>query len=168
MSTLRELVDYQVALLDSDPEGDPALREQWFRESVAADLAVRGKVERVAAALRMFDDDIDAIAREKKRLEALLASKESARERLESYVLSVMAEGGITEISAPTVMLKSAQCPASVDLSEFDADNPDMARFIRRKVSEEPDKPAIKKALERGEHVPGAKLVKDKKRLVVR
>ena len=106
------------------------------------------------AAAEMLDAHI-------KTMQAKLKTLQNRNGRLKDYLQRNMQAAGIREIKADngTFAAKIVKNPPSVDVY-------DMARldpaYIREKISYEPDKTAIKSALQNGENVRGARLVKDK------
>lgn len=72
-----------------------------------------------------------------------------------------MTAAGITEIKADngTFSAKIVKNPPSVDVYDMTLLDP---AYIREKISYEPDKTAIKSALQNGENIQGARLFKDK------
>jgi hypothetical protein len=72
---------------------------------------------------------------------------------MKAYLLENMLLNDITEISSPELVIKTAKTPAKVII---DGDIPD--DFLIRRVTDAPDKKAIKLAIDNGETVKGAHL----------
>jgi hypothetical protein len=104
--------------------------------------------------IRKTESDIDVIAAEIKRLQALKKSKENTIERLKSSVENAMVMFGIESISTATTVL-SLRKSESVEITD---ESLLPKKYIAEKVTYSPDKNSIKSAIKAGENVPGASL----------
>lgn len=116
------------------------------------------KRDRVALALRLFDRDIDFLKQEIEELEAQLARKQRAKEKLESRVIGCLQATGQTSIEGRTSKLSLRANPASVRIVDKDK-IPPLYTVVKSEVVV--DKKMLAAALKQGE-VPGAELVTDK------
>lgn len=89
---------------------------------------------------------------------------ERNHESLKEYLRNEMQRADITEISCPYFEIKRKKGLVSVDVID---ESLLPSKFKAVKITESPDKTAIKKAIEAGEDVPGAKLVR-KERLEIK
>ena len=161
--TLYECTASIRAVLDAEYESEKEAHDTL--DAVVGQFDV--KAQNVAAAilndmamLDMLDKHIRSIQDKKKVLENKI-------KRWESYLKSNMEVAGITEIKADngTFSAKIVKNPPSVDVYDMTLLDP---AYIREKISHEPDKTAIKAALQNGKNIQGARLIKDKTSLRIR
>lgn len=107
--------------------------------------------------VKSFEADISAIDEEMKRLKALKDAKNNAIDRMKESVLNAMQIYGIEKVESPTLKLSIRNNPESVIIpfQELLED-----RFLVSKTSLSADKVAIKKAIQNGENIEGATLVR--------
>jgi hypothetical protein len=109
--------------------------------------------------VKSFQDDVEAIEAEIKRLQGLKTTRSNAIERMKSAVLEAMQVYGIEKIESPTLKLSVRNNPESVDiLNEYQV--PDIYR--KEKITVSIDKDLIKEDLKSGLEVPGAVLKRTK------
>jgi hypothetical protein len=103
--------------------------------------------------IKNFESEVDIIDEEIKRLNALKKARINAVDKLKANISDAMQLFGILEVKAPTFKL-SFRKSESVEIYEgLDQD------FITEKISYQPDKIAIKKAIQEGKQVNGAALI---------
>lgn len=112
--------------------------------------------------------EIDALAEGLKSYKAAIDARksryEAKSEKLRASVASVLSELGIKgPIRRPSFTLSVGVSPQSVQITDEDS-----LPFMFKKVKSEPDKKAIKAALETGQAVDGAHLSNGGPRLIVR
>ena len=100
------------------------------------------------------ENDIAAIDNEIKRLQAMKKSKEKKVEILKSYLLQAVETFGSFQSAFFTFgTRKSSSVEVDTDVNSLPKE------YKTIKVTEAPDKTAIKKALESGEVIPGCSIV---------
>ncbi len=112
----------------------------------------------IAWALRkMLDADMMAGAayQEAERLEKRAKRYEERGRRIKGAILAAMEMAGARKLEMPAATVTVRAGPVSVHVSDIDALPEPMRRV---KMSVEPDKQAIKAALEAGQEIPGALL----------
>jgi len=165
MANLYELTDkYNEALSNLLDIED--LDNQTFADTMEMfedELVEKGK--NVAAYFQNLEVDVDALKGAEARIKSRRLALENKVNRLKEYLRLNMEESGITKIECPefSVTLKKALDVAEV----FDQDKvPE--KYIKAKTTYTPDKVAIKKAINNGEEVPGAKISKGKRALLIK
>lgn len=117
------------------------------------------KTVNTVKAIQRAEGDISIIDAEIKRLQAMKKSRQANIERVKDYLKTNMARTGIFKIECPLFKISySERKNSAVDVDE--------ALFLANNLNEDlvkveikPSKTAIKKALEKGENIIGAKLV---------
>ncbi|MBN1126946.1 MAG: siphovirus Gp157 family protein [Sedimentisphaerales bacterium] len=134
---------------------------------------------------RRIGDGVDQVKAEIDRLKDLLTYRLTVQDRIETALLKhvLVTQPDTKKIDLDTYILSAHKCPASVIINEEFSDpflckiasikNPssktiDEARANGDEIVTQPDKKAIKDALLAGEEVPGATLIDNKYRLVVK
>lgn len=127
--------------------------------------SMSGELEEKATATVMVARNIRATADAIKQAEAAMAARRKAMEAradaLEQRVFTTMLETGITRIESPYFALSIANNPASVDVFDSLQVPADYMREIP--ATSAPDKALIKRAIQDGYDVPGARLVQGKR-----
>ena len=132
-------------------------------EEVIADTleGLRGDLETKSTNVAMMVRNLEAASDAIKVAEANMANRRQAIEkraaRIREYLKSNMEKAGITKIECPLFALTIKKNPASVEIVDV-ALVPDEYRRIPPIPLPEPDKKAIKAALDEGKDVPGAKM----------
>jgi hypothetical protein len=134
------------------------LTEELENELVINQTELQEKAINYGYVVKSLEMDIDAIDAEMKRLKALKDAKSNAINRMKESVLNAMQIYGIEKVQSPTLNLSVRLNPESVEI--------DMAelldeKFLVTKTTVAPDKVAIKKAIQNGENVEGARLVRN-------
>ncbi|EEY12334.1 siphovirus Gp157 family protein [Mannheimia haemolytica] len=117
------------------------------------------KAVNTVKAIKIAEGDIETIDNEIKRLQTMKKVRQNALDRVKDYLKRNMADTGIFKIESPLFKISYAERQnAAVELDE--------ALFLANNLNEDlvtikitPSKTAIKKALEAGEQIIGAKLV---------
>lgn len=130
------------------------------RQEIAARIpdvltAAIEKRDRFCAFLAHLEAQEELCKVEEDRIAARRRGFESLRKRLEEYAIHTMENLGVRKLEGNTSVLRLHGKPASV-IIENPAEIP--ARFIVEKIVSDPDKRAIKAAIDAGEDVPGATL----------
>ena len=139
----------QLADLDMPPE-------------VVADTleAMQGDIEAKLRAVIAYSLELDILATGAKDASKRMADRakvlEGRVDTMRAYALTHMQGVGIGEVSTDEWAAKVAKKPASVQIDEG-AILP--LQFLRTKMTTEPDKTAIKAAIQAGEVIPGAEIV---------
>lgn len=148
--------DYLVNLyemLESTDENTPTQAISDTIQGMQGEL--KEKIKSIGAFMLNIDLEIDQIDVVLKRLSDRKKSMSRKKESLEKYLLTHMVETGVTSIKSDEFEIKLGKCAESAIIDD------DMllpSKFIVRKVTEAPDKMAIKRAIQSGEDVPGAHL----------
>lgn len=113
------------------------------------------KAVKLGFVIKQFDIEVDAIANEIKRLQALKKAKENAKERIKDNIANAMLTYGIEKVEIPTLKLsfRESKSIEVLDLKELPA------IYKIHKITESADKKAIKDSIEAGSDVKGARLV---------
>lgn len=106
-----------------------------------------------------------ALDEEIKRLQHKKKVAANLQERLKAYVKSCMERSGIFKIESPTVTLAIQRNPPSIEIVDEEMIP---VSFKNEKIIISIDKAGIKSAIEKGETVPGAKMITDKTHLRIR
>ncbi|HDL1114125.1 TPA: siphovirus Gp157 family protein [Mannheimia haemolytica] len=117
------------------------------------------KAVNTVKAIKIAEGDIETIDNEIKRLQTMKKVRQNALDRVKDYLKRNMADTGIFKIESPLFKISYAERQnAAVELDE--------ALFLANNLNEDlvtikitPSKTAIKKALEAGEQIIGARLV---------
>lgn len=104
--------------------------------------------------IKNFDDELDIIDKEIKRLTELKKQKKNTQDRLKETLTNAMLEFGIEKIKGETFQLSFRESE-SVEITDET-----LIPLDYQRVKMEVDKVAIKKAIKNNEFVPGAELIK--------
>jgi hypothetical protein len=123
----------------------------------AHERSLSQKVESIAWVIRELDSRATAQRGAAADLTAAAERTANAARRVREYVMRTMDEAGVARLAGATCELRIQRNGGVTPLVVDDgADLPDA--FIRTTVHTEPDKAAIRAALERGDDVPGCRL----------
>lgn len=156
MSTALALytIEDELQALTDSLDTCPAELEAELQVRIADYMALeRSKVDQVAHFLAAAEAARKARKEEADRLKIEAATIDSAIERLEGYVCRIISAKGVKKLEGRTCILSLRTSDAVVITGELPE------KYLRTKVTVEPDKAAIKAALKSGEEVPGADLV---------
>ncbi|MFO3716092.1 siphovirus Gp157 family protein [Anaerococcus cruorum] len=112
------------------------------------------KIENITYVIKNNEGDIDALAKEIKRLTDKRKALENKNKYLKDYMFDSMKIIGKDKVKAGTFDLRIQKNPRSVNIIDADLINEEYFR-----VKTEIDKSKIKKALEEGLIIEGAELV---------
>ena len=115
---------------------------------------------------RNLNTEADVYEAESKRLADKAASLKKRAEHLRQYVEANLLAAGIEEIKADTFKVKFRKLPDMVEITDDKAIPASFTRIIPQRV--EPDKVAIKEALEHQGKVPGAQLITGRRKLEIK
>jgi len=158
---LYEIANEYQSLLDSsefDEETGEILTDPI---SLSSNLETfKEKAVNVAKYFNSLDAEADAIRQAEKMMKARRESIEARSESLRNYLLKNMQACDISEIKCEYFAIKRKLNRASVDDYA-----PELipGKFINVKTVESFDRDAIRRAIESGEDVPGARLVRKEK-----
>lgn len=154
--------DYQLTLdnlMDMLDAGD--IDEQAFLDTMEG---IEDEVKAKATAVASYILNMRSLAANIKEAEANMAARrkslESKATRLSDYLLSNLEAAGIPDVQTPLFAIKIKKLPPSVVVAKG-AVLPD--NFINRKVTETPNKVAIKNYLKEGNELAGVELVSGKR-----
>jgi len=139
------------------------LTEELKKELVINQTELQEKAINYGFAVKMLESDVDIIEVEIKRLNGLKTAKNNAIERMKESVLNAMSIYGIEKVTSPTLTLSVRLNPASVSIPMQELLD---SKFLIEKTTIQADKVAIKKAIESGENVEGATLVRTQSLLI--
>ncbi|EIA21402.1 siphovirus Gp157 family protein [Listeria fleischmannii] len=132
-----------------------SIDEETFEDTLQAiEEPLQEKAINVAKLILTWDDDISTLDNEIKRLQALKKSIVSRQNRTKEYLLFSLNKAGIKKVNDVKYPL-TIRNNTKINVYDFSR-LPD--RFIRYKPGE-PDKIAIKKAINEKETVPGAEII---------
>jgi hypothetical protein len=188
--TLYDAEESLTALLDSAELVTPEQEEAFLAEFEQALTTAVDKRDRVAGRLAKLEAQQTFAAAEIKRLQEYKQAKEAEQERLEKYITHVIlhlgkdAKGKYRKLEGNSSSLSLRGCAPSVDVVDGVAipldyetatvtlpasawnDILNVMPGLQRVVNLQPDKRAIKAAIEAGVEVPGARLITDKTTVV--
>ncbi len=122
------------------------------------DAALDVKADQYAKVIRELEARADARAEEAARIRALANTDAATAQRLKERLRDAMQRTGRTKISTPTFQLSVAanggKQPMTIDPGAVEDLPANLTRIVR-----EPDKEAIRAALESGEAIPGCTLL---------
>ena len=133
------------------------LTDELENELVINQNELQEKAINYGYVVRSLESDVSIIDEEMKRLAALKKAKTGAIDRMKESVLNAMLIYGIEKVTSPTLNLSVRNNPESVDIPMTELLD---AKFLVTKTTVSPDKVAIKKAIQNGENVEGATLVR--------
>jgi len=153
-----DLIESTLEAMDAE-DLPPELRAELEHELNAAIAGMREKIDRTASVLAAFEAAELAAGAEMKRLGARKDRFARQRERLEGYVVGVLAAAGVKKLDGFTSTLTARANPVSVVIDVAAVLPAEFLRLPKPVVPDPaPDKGAIKAALGRGEFVPGCRL----------
>lgn len=147
---------------DTEKLAELDLDEQTLLDTLEG---MSGELEVKAQNVVMFARNLESTAAAIKDAEAQMAARRKALENraagLKRYVQTSMEVAGVTKIECPYFRLAIQNNPAAVDV--FEADTVPEQFWVQPETPPKTlDKKAIKKAIDAGEEVPGARLVQGK------
>lgn len=151
--TLYELTDNYQQLLELADEADPKAFEDTL--STLQD-EINHKAESLAKVIRTLEAETKALEEEKKRFERRIAARKNKVERLRNYLKENLEKAGMQKAKGKTFTVW-VQDSEKVHVSDESA-IPEQYFVMKRQLS----KTAIKEAIENGQQVAGAEIVKNK------
>ncbi len=154
MPTLYDLKDKYLKLIDLALEEDAAV----FQDTLEAlEDAIEDKAENIVCVVKEMDGDINTLKAEEKRLKERRQALEKRKEHLRWYLQD--------ELEAMDIQrLKTAKFTISLrdNAPKVNVIDEDLIPFNFIKTAYSVDKKAVKEALESGQEVDGATLVKER------
>lgn len=126
----------------------------------ALSMSFEEKAVSIAELIDSYNRQVEDINNEIDRLKAWIKTPENNAEWLCNYLKNNMISAQIKEIKRPfggKIHLRPSK-RVMIDKNIFDFESDDNILYVRQKIAYEPDKTAIKKALEAGEEILGATL----------
>lgn len=151
--TLYELTDNYQQLLELADEADPKAFEDTL--STLQD-EINHKAESLAKVIRTLEAEAKALDEEKKRLEDRITSRKNKVQRLKDYLKDNLEKSGMQKVKGKTFTVW-VQDSERVEVSDENT-IPEQYFVLKRQLS----KSAIKEAIENGQQVAGAEIVKNK------
>lgn len=145
---------YQNALIELEDSGLPEEVISDTLEALAGDLEVKAK--NVAAFIKNREAEIEAVKAASKKLQDRAKAEQARLDKMIDYLKYNMEASGITEIRSPELILKIKKNPPSVVIDNQEALSKE---YMVEKITYAPDKKAIKKAIEDGLDISGARIV---------
>ena len=165
MATLYEINKEINSLLESDFQKDEEIVNNETGEITTInakldelEMDLNTKLENVGCYIKNLDSDIEALKVEEKTLADRRKVKENQLERLKKYLADNLQAAGMQKYESPRCVL-SFRKSDQVIISEG-AVIPE--EFITRKITEQPDKTLLKKAIKEGFEFEGITLVENK------
>lgn len=165
MANLFEINNVIDSILNSDLEKDDELVNNETGEITSVEdllnqleIDQKTKMDNIACYIKNLNADVEAIKNEEKNLAARRKAKENQVERLKSYLSSNMQYAGYNKFESARCVL-SFRSSKAVEIEEG-AQIPE--NYINVKITEEPNKKALKEALEMGEIIEGVSIVEKK------
>lgn len=147
---IKAFIDGLFALVDEDGEVDIDM-------DILEDLKEQRqtKLENIALYIKNLASDAQAIKEEENSLSERRKRLERKCERLKGILVRSMMENNEKEISSSRYCAKIRESKATeiIDLESIPKE------YIKEKVEYSPDKTAIKKAIESGEEIAGARII---------
>lgn len=131
------------------------LTPELENELVINQTELQSKAIDYGYAVKSLESDVSVIDEEIKRLKGLKEAKEKAIARMKESVLNAMQIYGIEKVTSPTLTLSVRTNQSSVNIPMIELLD---EKYLVTKTTIQPDKIAIKKAIESGETVDGATL----------
>ena len=151
--TLYELTGNYQQLLELADEADP----QAFEDTLnALEDEINHKAENIAKVIKTLEAEAKALEEEKKRLENRITSRKNKIQRLKDYLQDNLEKAGLPKVKGKTFIIW-VQNSEKVHVSDESA-IPEQYFVMKRQLS----KSAIKEAIENGQQVAGAEIVKNK------
>jgi Siphovirus Gp157 len=155
---LYELTEMYARLVEKIEDG-----EDYGDTLESIDEAIEAKAESIAKVIKTIEAQAKALKEEEERLEKRRKHFENEAKRLKEYLAHNLEESGRSRIKGTTFTISIGKPRKIVEVWDIEA-----LPFPYLKTKVEPNKKAIKEALESGEKIPGAQLKEGKKTLSIR
>lgn len=142
-----------------DPETGEIRAEDAFAALDAMGDALEAKAVNVAAYIRNLEAEAEAVKAAAKDMQARANSLSGQAEKLRQQLADSLQLAGLAEVKDPRFVVKVRQNPPSVRVLDQQAIPPAFLRYPEPPAPE-PDKSAIKSAIQAGESVPGCQLIR--------
>lgn len=119
------------------------------------------KISNIIKLMRNIDADITAIDVEISQLEKKLTAAKNRKQSVKNYLAYAIGEGNKFKDAIASCYWKESESVLCPDASELPV------KYVREKITKEPDKVAIKEALNKGEVIQGCSIM-HKSTLVVK
>lgn len=146
-----------------------SLAEAWFDTLEMIEAEFEDKAESIAVFVKELSSEADTLKKEESALAARRKSREKTIERLKSYLLRSMEQISLKKIDKPRARIslrnnaESVQIENDTEFINWAMNNrEDLLRYKDPEIS----KSAVKQALNDGEEIPGASLVRTKSVLI--
>ena len=151
--TLYELAQDYTAFLIAVENGD--IPEEAIPDTLESiEASIDEKVDNTACVIKVLQAEMAAIKAEEERLAKRRKAKETAMNKVKTYLADMILSIGKTEFESPRNKLSFRKSEETVcDSKVLDA------KWMRKKETFEPDKVAIKNAILSGEKIHGAEIV---------
>lgn len=150
--TLYELTDNYQQLLELEDEADSQVFEDTLN---ALEDEINHKAENIAKVIKTLEAEAKALEDEKRRLENRIISRKNKIQRLKDYLQDNLEKAGIQKVKGKTFTVW-VQNSERVEVSDENT-IPEQYFVLKRQLS----KSAIKEAIENGQQVAGAKIIKN-------
>lgn len=160
---LYEISEKLIALQGKLERGE-LTQEQVADTLESLDMSFQDKVEGTIKMIKSFEAEAKAYKEASDEFKAKEKRAKQSAERLKNYLDTHLRAQEIEELKAGMFTISYRKNPPSVEILQEE----NLPRAYKRtKIVVEADKTKIKKALQDGEEVPGAKLITDKKTLKI-
>lgn len=159
----KTLFDSLDAIMENDdPELDTEeMSQAWFDTLDGMETEIEEKAANVAVYIKGTLAEAEALKAERDKLSARIKAKQNAAERMKHYLLDSMQKMSRNKIETSRAVISLRSSAERVNITDegglIDWAKDDHDEFLRYK-SPEIDKTAVKKALQRGEDIPGCRL----------
>lgn len=147
------LIENEIERIAKDNEGE--IPEELLQQLIEAQTQSLEQVERLVKYIRHADQFVNACKDEEKRISDRRRIIENRIESMKKYLTPFVEERGKLDVGTFTLSTRKS---TSVELE----DNFNNLGYSERVISYKPDKMKIKKALQSGEQIKGAKLIEKK------
>ncbi len=154
MSSLYKINENMLALLNQIDDNDGELTDDILKQLEITNDELYDKSENYLAVIKDRESLDTQIDDEIKRLQAMKKANKNLVSRLKNSLLNAVNIFGEFEVGLVKFGLRKS---TSVDVSANANDLPKEYKTV--KVTEQPNKTEIKKALKRGEHIEGCALI---------
>jgi hypothetical protein len=151
--TLYNISNEQKAIMAEIEANEGELTDEIIAKIEFNEVVFHEKAIDYGYVIKQFEDTSDVIAKEIKRLQDLKKKADNNAERLRVRITEAMKQFGLTEVKSDTLRLSFR---ASKAVEVFDEK---LIPSEYMKFTASPDKTAIKKAIELGDDVQGARVV---------
>lgn len=153
MNTLYNISNEHKALMAQIEAAEGEITEDIAASLEIVEEQLQEKAVGYAYIIKHYDDTADIIDKEIKRLQALKKKADNNADRLKQRIKEAMIQFGVSKVETETITLSFRKSVAV----EINNENEVPSAYMKF-AAPTPDKTAIKKALESGEIVTGARL----------